>query len=420
MSGYKIEDFLPNHIHMALLSEAASLEVPPAFLIVQIVNDRYAEDESAELEPANSALAYEDEVVEADESYAQAMPPEKLREPASRLVGATVEAAAEILTESIKQEEDARVLREVSAEELNPEFVERLERMVESIGPGGEAIVRSESQPEVDPVSQSHPIDEHGLSNRARNALVRNGILTPEDLTSLSLDDIKGLDGVGAKSYDEIAALVDRLDVGVADGVVVHDEGPESEVGVITHGEEPEPEAGWDDNHPDDEQDAELSFYRDGLAAALAEANTQIRIAKMSELTMARLNACSTDDEKTELGKTIKMNVSRAKMGEDAEVQKLADILIGSLPVRPSQVQQLIELGAELGYDATEVRTSLAAANFGGRSLRMLNFTEGEEFLVVLQDKLAQSAPEDDGSFFEDDGFFEEMEGDDDPGDLFG
>lgn len=47
-----------------------------------------------------------------------------------------------------------------------------------------------------------------GLSNRAYNALVRNGIRTIEELKKLSDDQLKNLDGLGAKSLEEITKAI--------------------------------------------------------------------------------------------------------------------------------------------------------------------------------------------------------------------
>ena len=51
-------------------------------------------------------------------------------------------------------------------------------------------------------------INELGLSDKARNALRRNGVHTAEQLLEMTPGDVLSLRGVGKKNYDEIT---DRL-----------------------------------------------------------------------------------------------------------------------------------------------------------------------------------------------------------------
>ena len=49
-----------------------------------------------------------------------------------------------------------------------------------------------------------------GLSNRAFNALIRNGIQTVADLRKLTRQDLENFHGLGNKSIDEIAAILEQ------------------------------------------------------------------------------------------------------------------------------------------------------------------------------------------------------------------
>jgi DNA-directed RNA polymerase alpha subunit len=53
-------------------------------------------------------------------------------------------------------------------------------------------------------------LDELQLSNRAKNALVKNGIVTVEGLRSLSTDDINNIAGLGKKTISEILTALGR------------------------------------------------------------------------------------------------------------------------------------------------------------------------------------------------------------------
>lgn len=56
----------------------------------------------------------------------------------------------------------------------------------------------------------SNPIKNLNLSVRAQNALEKNGIQTVEQLQALSVDDIKGLDGLGEKSIKEVLEAIGK------------------------------------------------------------------------------------------------------------------------------------------------------------------------------------------------------------------
>lgn len=58
--------------------------------------------------------------------------------------------------------------------------------------------------------NQESEIQASSLSNRAKNALVKNGILTMAALSALSNDDINNLSGLGEKSIKEILEFLKR------------------------------------------------------------------------------------------------------------------------------------------------------------------------------------------------------------------
>ena len=60
------------------------------------------------------------------------------------------------------------------------------------------------------PVEASDDLKSLGFSNRAYNALIRNGIQTPEDLRKLTRQDLENFQGLGNKSIDEIAKILEQ------------------------------------------------------------------------------------------------------------------------------------------------------------------------------------------------------------------
>ena len=63
--------------------------------------------------------------------------------------------------------------------------------------------------PEVE-VSTGVSLESLGLSNRAFNALTKNGIATVEQVQKLSREDLENLGGLGAKSIDEILKVIGK------------------------------------------------------------------------------------------------------------------------------------------------------------------------------------------------------------------
>lgn len=59
-------------------------------------------------------------------------------------------------------------------------------------------------------VSQESDLDSVNLSNRAKNALLKNGVNTVAALRNLSDDDINNIDGLGKKTINEILTLLGR------------------------------------------------------------------------------------------------------------------------------------------------------------------------------------------------------------------
>jgi DNA-directed RNA polymerase alpha subunit len=53
-------------------------------------------------------------------------------------------------------------------------------------------------------------LDTINLSNRARNALTKNGITTVQKLHSLSNEDIENIPGLGQKTISEIKTFLGR------------------------------------------------------------------------------------------------------------------------------------------------------------------------------------------------------------------
>jgi hypothetical protein len=51
-------------------------------------------------------------------------------------------------------------------------------------------------------------VSQFPISNRTKNSLIDNGILSVEDLKKLTLDDLKNLDGIGSNALKEIREYV--------------------------------------------------------------------------------------------------------------------------------------------------------------------------------------------------------------------
>jgi len=74
---------------------------------------------------------------------------------------------------------------------------------------GGEAVEPAEVAA-VEADVAGTPLDELNLSNRAKNALTKNGITTLEKLKGLSNDDINNITGLGEKTITEILTALGR------------------------------------------------------------------------------------------------------------------------------------------------------------------------------------------------------------------
>ena len=323
--SYDLTDFMEREVTDQILEESEKTGMPYPMIIVEIVRAHYLG--VAQVESSND-VSHEDEVIEVEE-------------PEGDLA-------------SFASEEDV-----ISADEP------------------GDVHGREEEEEEVDPTTLSHPIDDHGLSNRSRNALVRNGVLTFEDLQKFGDEEIYALDGVGRKSGDEIVELARSQD------------------------------PTFDDDHPSDESDPELAFYHSKLSEALGEDEFDMRVKAAMEMMAARMDACANDEEKDAIKHRVKMDISRSRMVEDEEIEKLFHILVESLPIRTSQVSEVISLGSKLGYDAGECRESVPATWFDGKTLKMLNVTEASELISLLEnevDKISEDVTE---------GYDEPDEGDD-------
>lgn len=59
-------------------------------------------------------------------------------------------------------------------------------------------------------VTDGTPLDDINLSNRAKNALTKNGIVTLEQLKTLSTEDINNIAGLGEKTITEILTALGR------------------------------------------------------------------------------------------------------------------------------------------------------------------------------------------------------------------
>lgn len=68
----------------------------------------------------------------------------------------------------------------------------------------------SGSTPEEGTAAAEEDLASLGLSNRAYNALAKNNIRTVAQLRSLSQDDLENLEGLGAKSIDEITKILGK------------------------------------------------------------------------------------------------------------------------------------------------------------------------------------------------------------------
>ncbi len=62
------------------------------------------------------------------------------------------------------------------------------------------------------PASEGTPVSSLNLSVRAQNALEKNGIRTVEELNSLSMEEIRQLDGLGEKTANEVLAAIGKVE----------------------------------------------------------------------------------------------------------------------------------------------------------------------------------------------------------------
>lgn len=96
---------------------------------------------------------------------------------------------------------------------FNSEGADRLEMMQEA-ATLQEAAMASEEDPtpvvEAPVEAQGTPIDDTTLSNRAKNALQKSGIITIEGLRAMTDEDINNIPGLGEKTITEIMDLLGR------------------------------------------------------------------------------------------------------------------------------------------------------------------------------------------------------------------
>ena len=65
---------------------------------------------------------------------------------------------------------------------------------------------------ELESASSGIMVEEINLSPRTTNALLNNDIKTVDDVLKRSFDELKNLKGFGAKAYDEIIEKLDELE----------------------------------------------------------------------------------------------------------------------------------------------------------------------------------------------------------------
>jgi DNA-directed RNA polymerase subunit alpha len=73
-----------------------------------------------------------------------------------------------------------------------------------------EGMFDEEADEEITETSEESDLDTVSLSNRAKNALIKNGIVTVARLRELSDDDINNIPGLGKKTITEILTLLGR------------------------------------------------------------------------------------------------------------------------------------------------------------------------------------------------------------------
>lgn len=73
-----------------------------------------------------------------------------------------------------------------------------------------EEIVQDASEETVEPKASGRNLDELNLSNRAKNALKKNGISSVEALEALTNEEIKNISGLGDKTITEILTVLER------------------------------------------------------------------------------------------------------------------------------------------------------------------------------------------------------------------
>ncbi len=76
--------------------------------------------------------------------------------------------------------------------------------------PSAEAAPEREPEPEVSAAAVGEELMNLGLSNRARNALLRNNIQTIAELRKLGRQELQNLEGLGAKSVEEIIKALEN------------------------------------------------------------------------------------------------------------------------------------------------------------------------------------------------------------------
>jgi DNA-directed RNA polymerase subunit alpha len=66
---------------------------------------------------------------------------------------------------------------------------------------------------ELESASAGIMVEEINLSPRTTNALLNNDIKTIDDILKRSFDELKNLKGFGAKAYDEVIEKLDELEL---------------------------------------------------------------------------------------------------------------------------------------------------------------------------------------------------------------
>ena len=120
---------------------------------------------------------------------------------------------------TIGGEEAINIASHILVDHFTLMFNDRNERLQTSISSGEETVEEIADQSGEDGIAQAEgiideeletPIESLNLSNRAKNALTKNSIMTMGQLKALSDDDINGISGLGEKTITEILTFLGR------------------------------------------------------------------------------------------------------------------------------------------------------------------------------------------------------------------